>query len=125
MMKIERNELCPCGSGKKYKKCCLGKDIQKKIDKISKNPEEWIPMRIEDAKECEECFKRIPDAHPEDAECWRMKSDPIRIVCENFDNCLLVLAGQPNEPPECTDFYNEDMYKQFYDSKELYSKYNE
>ena len=22
-MKIERNSLCPCGSGKKYKKCCL------------------------------------------------------------------------------------------------------
>jgi len=21
--KIERNELCPCGSGKKYKKCCM------------------------------------------------------------------------------------------------------
>jgi uncharacterized protein YecA (UPF0149 family) len=21
-----RNDLCPCGSGKKYKKCCLGKD---------------------------------------------------------------------------------------------------
>ena len=25
MGKIGRNELCPCGSGKKYKKCCLGK----------------------------------------------------------------------------------------------------
>jgi len=24
-MKIGRNETCPCGSGKKYKKCCLGK----------------------------------------------------------------------------------------------------
>lgn len=24
MVKIGRNELCPCGSGKKYKKCCLG-----------------------------------------------------------------------------------------------------
>lgn len=24
--KIGRNELCPCGSGKKYKKCCLNKD---------------------------------------------------------------------------------------------------
>lgn len=23
--KIERNDPCPCGSGKKYKKCCLGK----------------------------------------------------------------------------------------------------
>ena len=24
--KIGRNDLCPCGSGKKYKKCC-GKDL--------------------------------------------------------------------------------------------------
>ncbi|MBW2099144.1 MAG: SEC-C domain-containing protein [Deltaproteobacteria bacterium] len=23
MKKPGRNELCPCGSGKKYKKCCL------------------------------------------------------------------------------------------------------
>ncbi|HEX7004323.1 MAG TPA: SEC-C metal-binding domain-containing protein [Trueperaceae bacterium] len=26
--KIGRNEPCPCGSGKKYKKCCLGKEIE-------------------------------------------------------------------------------------------------
>ena len=25
--KIGRNDLCPCGSGKKYKKCCLRKEI--------------------------------------------------------------------------------------------------
>jgi len=25
-MKVGRNDPCPCGSGKKYKKCCLGKD---------------------------------------------------------------------------------------------------
>ncbi|MFH1283193.1 MAG: SEC-C metal-binding domain-containing protein [bacterium] len=24
-MKIGRNDICPCGSGKKYKKCCLAK----------------------------------------------------------------------------------------------------
>ena len=24
-MKIGRNDSCPCGSGKKYKKCCIGK----------------------------------------------------------------------------------------------------
>jgi hypothetical protein len=31
-MKIGRNEACPCGSGKKYKRCCAGKpttDIKK------------------------------------------------------------------------------------------------
>lgn len=27
-MKIGRNDLCPCGSGKKYKKCCLNKSHQ-------------------------------------------------------------------------------------------------
>lgn len=27
MGKIGRNEPCPCGSGKKYKKCCIDKDI--------------------------------------------------------------------------------------------------
>jgi len=28
-MKINRNDPCPCGSGKKYKKCCLGKPADK------------------------------------------------------------------------------------------------
>jgi hypothetical protein len=26
MAKVGRNDLCPCGSGKKYKKCCLASD---------------------------------------------------------------------------------------------------
>ena len=25
-MKVGRNDPCPCGSGQKYKKCCLAKD---------------------------------------------------------------------------------------------------
>ena len=29
MTKIDRNEPCPCGSGKKYKKCCQEKDREK------------------------------------------------------------------------------------------------
>ena len=27
-IKVGRNEPCPCGSGKKYKKCCLNKEIK-------------------------------------------------------------------------------------------------
>lgn len=26
LSKVGRNDLCPCGSGKKYKKCCLDKE---------------------------------------------------------------------------------------------------
>ena len=31
--KIGRNEKCPCNSGKKYKKCCIMKDIEEKQNK--------------------------------------------------------------------------------------------
>ncbi len=31
MPSIKRNAPCPCGSGLKYKKCCLEKDVEKKI----------------------------------------------------------------------------------------------
>lgn len=27
IMKVGRNEPCPCGSGKKFKKCHLGKEV--------------------------------------------------------------------------------------------------
>lgn len=38
MTKIGRNDLCPCGSGKKYKKCCMGKDEQFKSIQMVQNP---------------------------------------------------------------------------------------
>jgi len=41
MVKVGRNDLCPCGSGKKYKKCCLAKDekreaLKQRVMKISR-----------------------------------------------------------------------------------------
>ena len=27
MNKVGRNDPCPCGSGKKYKKCCIDKPV--------------------------------------------------------------------------------------------------
>ena len=35
-MKIGRNDPCPCGSGKKYKKCCIGKNDDKEFLKPEK-----------------------------------------------------------------------------------------
>jgi len=31
-LKVRRNDPCPCGSGKKYKRCCLHKENSKNID---------------------------------------------------------------------------------------------
>lgn len=35
--KIRRNDLCPCGSGKKYKKCCMLSDSLPSISWMDKN----------------------------------------------------------------------------------------
>lgn len=34
MSKIGRNEPCPCGSGKKYKKCCMVKEISRRVNEF-------------------------------------------------------------------------------------------
>jgi len=39
MEKIGRNDLCPCGSGKKYKKCCMKKIKSDEHDVINENVE--------------------------------------------------------------------------------------
>lgn len=38
MTKISRNAPCPCGSGKKYKKCCLGKEEPLSVTDQSSSP---------------------------------------------------------------------------------------
>jgi len=45
--KISRNDLCPCGSGKKYKKCCLVKQEAKKEVISSKVPNADLQVRLE------------------------------------------------------------------------------
>ena len=37
MAKVGRNDPCPCGSGKKYKKCCMMKDLAREADISSKS----------------------------------------------------------------------------------------
>jgi len=47
MAKIGRNAPCPCGSGKKYKKCCLlGKDRAKRHSTVRKKVR-FIPVYTE------------------------------------------------------------------------------
>ncbi|WP_238343550.1 YecA family protein [Gracilibacillus saliphilus] len=44
-MKTGRNDPCPCGSGKKYKKCCIDQEI---VDfKPKKTKESWTPEKVD------------------------------------------------------------------------------
>jgi len=56
--KIGRNEPCPCGSGKKYKHCCLGKH---EAARQVKDPEQAANLRAKE-REQEQLVKRIKKA---------------------------------------------------------------
>jgi len=53
VQKIGRNEPCPCGSGKKYKKCCLAKEQGKAIrlrdeSTVAKTALDWLGSQFPD-----------------------------------------------------------------------------
>jgi len=61
-MKIGRNDPCYCGSGKKYKKCCLEKDeMIKSLESISLEEEMFNPLSYEevDAYSTEEIINQL------------------------------------------------------------------
>lgn len=66
---LGRNDPCPCGSGKKYKKCCLGKMDNPDYSDILKLPEIYkVARKAARFKECihpekENCSERIIAAH--------------------------------------------------------------
>jgi hypothetical protein len=51
MAKIGRNDPCPCGSGKKYKKCCLGNEMHP-TGTLAKAMPEFSPSPPADAPPC-------------------------------------------------------------------------
>ena len=67
-MKVGRNDLCPCGSGKKYKKCCLEKDEQERSAnmKLMQNQNHFEPEVDEwEPEEKNEFFDEDWDSHEE------------------------------------------------------------
>ena len=47
MMKLNLNDLCHCGSGKKYKKCCLSKNDEQRTlaSQQIKKPKQVLPKQ--------------------------------------------------------------------------------
>lgn len=67
MVKIGRNEKCPCGSGNKYKKCCLGKKAPNKNERFIITKEiyesDFVPYYGSNEKNVEtffECTVTLP-----------------------------------------------------------------
>ncbi len=65
-MKIGRNEPCPCGSGKKYKKCCYDKDNKRDQESFAPVDNTSMPRDLAavgnlSGRSCDEVVESIPD----------------------------------------------------------------
>ena len=56
-MGTSRNALCPCGSGKKYKKCCLAQDEKAAAEAHRRNAEEKERRLLAEVAEHDEFMK--------------------------------------------------------------------
>jgi len=61
MAKIGRNDRCPCGSGKKYKQCCLAKDeAPERTTFVAAPAADHLPHHH--PRLCKDCNAEIDDA---------------------------------------------------------------
>jgi SEC-C motif len=83
MAKIKRNDPCPCGSGKKYKRCCLGKGVSADgfsreergaaLEKLESFVEKYL---VEEDEEAFDIFYERWDDSLEDVDpMWMEQSD--------------------------------------------------
>lgn len=60
MVKIGRNESCPCGSGLKFKKCCIDTGLDSKIEKSSEYLIERVKNQMDKNSKNESlCFRNL------------------------------------------------------------------
>ena len=122
-LKTGRNDPCPCGSGRKYKKCCLASDEalerkaiaarqDSKLERIELGPE--IPYAEPDPELEDEMFEPevelAPEVHDQLDELWDEFDETVHPTAQQMDT---LLAGLLNLPPEATDW--NDLFHRFAD----------
>lgn len=132
MAKISRNQPCPCGSGRKYKRCCWHSDRAAHVPAataVSPHGYHWADTELdrlsnsvitlvdegrldEAAAACEELRIRFPEVHD-----WLMRK---AMVCEArgetelaIEYCERTIAWMDAHPedfdPECRIPFREDI----------------
>src|SRR3984885_16350978 len=62
MAKIGRNDLCPCGSGKKYKRCCMANDAAAARETLAAANAGVAAAAHQHSHFCQDCNQELDDA---------------------------------------------------------------
>ncbi len=101
--KVGRNELCPCGSGKKYKKCCLLNDQSSKLankGQDSSNALSELKYRITDKPVDDNEVRKLPEEVQDKMEILYHK------LYVNPRGCIKDLEDLANKYPHIPQFSN-------------------
>ncbi len=119
-MKIGRNDPCPCGSGKRYKKCCLNKSAgYGPCDGPGSGPNGRCGQPSCGAGECKICGKRYAHCHSHREVVQTMlrghlmRVHPESIPADKFDE-LLADEAQMNHLYE-QRLLAPDLWKRFFE----------
>ena len=111
MAKIGRNDPCPCGSGKKYKRCCLTESVERAgftrderlsaLDKLDRFVADELD--VEDDEAYDAFYERWEDRMEELDEAWVRQSEAVYDMWLYLDHRLagdvrvvdLFLGGKP------------------------------
>ena len=79
--KIGRNSLCPCGSGLKYKKCCLNKSIKNSYEDVKERYLRNYNIRLKSKKDIE----GIKEAGKLAIECLRLVEENLYVGMKTIE----------------------------------------
>jgi len=106
MTKISRNQPCPCGSGKKYKKCCLDKDDRQHASKSMNMPGSPAdanaplpPYAAAKLFERSETFVELKRRHPARARLFWTPSRAAALETEELVNAVRELGVDASRNP--------------------------
>lgn len=99
-----RNDACPCGSGKKYKRCCLGEEAPKPLATQVKPATLMPPPSLRPASPARTGNKSAPEPPPRPRDEWDDWYDRYRVssLADRLDMLRALLAE--DHPPE---FYTD------------------
>lgn len=120
MSKLGRNEPCHCGSGKKYKKCCLNKDEEKnQMDSNSNNEgctdyEDDFEEIFEEEEEIAEAeFEDITDREEYDNIKHKIKELRKKYACKKFEENPSDISPYEQKIVDAWWHKFDDVYEEF------------
>lgn len=108
MVVTNRNGTCPCGSGKKYKKCCLGKETP--IIKVASHHPALLQQGLNDHLaghfvQAEAIYRQILQENPEHSDALHLLG-LIAFQCGHYQSAVELIAKAIKITPNNAQYYS-------------------